>query len=104
MKTVTVNDRTYQLAPMKFGEGRQIFQPGADAFDANCAMVAAGLNNADGGTRTADDVKAMPYPDGAALVLACLEINGLKKTGEAPAAPDRPSAPKAGAPGAPNAA
>ena len=77
-RTVTIEDRTYQIAPMKFGQGRVIFTADADPFEANCAMVATCLNNADGGMRTGADVQALPYPDGTALVLACMELNGLK--------------------------
>jgi hypothetical protein len=41
-------------------------------------------------TWTADAVKALPYPDGQALVLACMEINGLRAAkGEAGAAQAR---------------
>lgn len=100
-RTVTIESRSYTIAPMKFGQGRDIFRPDADAFAANCAMTAACLNNAKasiniGGTGivdshdgpwTAADVQDLPYADGQALVLACMEINGLKSAkGEAPAA------------------
>lgn len=87
-KEVKVGDAFYNLAPMSFGQGREIFKAGVDVFESNCRMVAACLNNADSGTRTAEDVLALPYPDGSALVFACLEINGLRpaKPGEVEAA------------------
>jgi hypothetical protein len=77
MKTLSINNETYTLAPMTFGEGREIFRAGSDPFEANCAMVAACLNHGDGGQRSAADIKALPYPTGHALVVACLELNGL---------------------------
>jgi hypothetical protein len=92
-RTVKIDDRTYTVAPLRFGQAREIFSSGKDAFDANCEMVAACLNNGEssdlGGKDadwTADKVKDLPYPDGQALMLACLEINGLKKVGEEEAA------------------
>jgi hypothetical protein len=87
-KTVTVGDKPYELEVMTFGQGRDIFKPGVDVFESNCAMVAQCLNNADSGTRTVEDVKALPYPVGSALVFACLDLNGLRATatGEAEAA------------------
>jgi hypothetical protein len=106
-RTVTVEDRTYTIAPMTFGQGREIFKPDADPFEANCAMVAACLNNAHVAPEpalSAADVQSLPYPDGQALVLACMELNGLRSKGEAGAAQDRPSEPKAGSPGTPDAA
>jgi hypothetical protein len=104
-RTVKIDDRTYTIAPLKFGQAREIFSQGKDAFEANCEMVAACLNNADvaspsaaagyspsapqpagGGAGatlcTGEKVKDLPYPDGQALMLACLEINGLKQVGE----------------------
>jgi hypothetical protein len=52
-------------------------------------MVAACLNNADDGKREPSDIEALPYPDGNALVFACLDLCGLRPgaSGEAPAAP-----------------
>ena len=86
-RTITVDDRTYTIAPMTFGEGREIFKPGADPFEANCEMVAACLNHTDDSTRwSAEKVQMLPYPDGQALVLACMELNGLRAKGEAGAA------------------
>jgi len=95
------------VAPLRFGQAREIFSSGKDAFDANCEMVAACLNNGEssdlgaplprssrdklsagvavGGNEevwTAERVKDLPYPDGQALMLVCLEINGLKQVGE----------------------
>ncbi|MGA3211995.1 MAG: hypothetical protein ABSD20_11875 [Terriglobales bacterium] len=100
-KTLTINGRTFTLAPMTFGEGREIFTPGADPFEANCQMVAVCLNRgmatggtATGGTaapgsavHTVDTVKDLEFPVAQALVMACLEINGLRETapGEASA-------------------
>ena len=85
---VNVGDREYRITTMSFGQGREIFKPEADVFESNCAMVAACLNNADGGTRTADDIQALPYADGNALILACLDACGLRPAaaGEAKAA------------------
>jgi hypothetical protein len=90
-RTITVDDRTYTIAPMTFGEGREIFKPGADPFEANCEMVARCLNNArrnpaDDDRWSAEQVQMLPYPDGQALVLACMELNGLRAKGEAGAA------------------
>ena len=77
-RTITIEDRDYSIAPMRFGQSRDIFSPGIDPFDSNCRMVAACLNNADGGARTIEDVQNLPYTDGNALVTACIEMNGLK--------------------------
>jgi hypothetical protein len=103
-RTITVDDRSYTIAPMKFRQAREIFRPDAEVFGANCAMVAACLNNAsvapasgagpsaasgqapDAGATfwTAEDVLDLPYLDGQTLVLACMEMNGLKAaSGEA---------------------
>ena len=91
-KTITVNGRTFTIAPMTFGEGRDIFKPGADPFEANCQMAAACLTHGGqaGTAWTVDSVKQLPFPVGQALVLACLEINGLRETttGEASAGGD----------------
>jgi hypothetical protein len=88
-RTITIEDRYYIIAPMRFGQSRDIFSPGIDPFDSNCAMVAACLNNADDGKREPSDIEALPYPDGNALVFACLDLCGLRPgaSGEAPAAP-----------------
>jgi len=85
-RTIELEGRRYIIAPMTFGQGRQIFKPDGDAFESNCTMVAACLNNADGGTRTAADIEALPYSDGSTLMNACLDLNGLRATGEAEAA------------------
>jgi hypothetical protein len=86
MHTVSVQDRTYQISYITEGEGEEIFAL-TNSKLINRALIAACLNSADGGSRNAEDAKALPMPDFYALLPACLEINGLKTSkGEAVAA------------------
>jgi len=77
-KTVVIEETTYILGPLTFGQGKELFGPKAPD-DINTPLLCYSLNNADGGARTATDIDALPYPHAMQLILACLDGNGLRK-------------------------
>lgn len=87
-KTIEINGSRFMVQELTYKQGRELFKPNVDLYEINPVLVAMCLNNADGGTRTVADIEALPYPVASKLVMAALEICGLKKSdpGEAAAA------------------
>jgi hypothetical protein len=81
----TVNDK-YDINCLTEGQFEEIMEGNLKPLEMNRAIVAGCLNNADSGTRTAEDMKAIPLPDWRELLQACLDINKLETTKNAVAA------------------
>jgi hypothetical protein len=87
-KQVTIDEATYTIAPLTFSQAEEIFSEGANSKQLGRALVAASLNNADGGSRTHEDIGKMSFPEVVAIRDAALQLNGLagSTVGEAKAA------------------
>ena len=90
-QTIVIEQSTYVIAPLKFGEGRELFSTESKLADLNGPLLRMSLNNADGGTRTDADIDALPYPHAMQLIPACLEINGLHRPKAADAGEEQPA-------------
>jgi hypothetical protein len=77
-KTIPIEDKNYNIAPLTFGQGKELFAGADPKADINTPLLRYSLNNA--GTTYADaDIDAIPYPHAMQLIPACLEINGLRR-------------------------
>jgi hypothetical protein len=89
-KTIVIDDTTYVIGALKFGQGKELFT--GEVKDINTPLLTYSLNNADNGTRTSAEIDNLPYTDAMRLLPECLDINGMRATkpvgqGEEPAAP-----------------
>jgi hypothetical protein len=78
-KTIEIDETTYIIAPLNFGQGKELFHSNGEQKEINTPLLRYSLNNVDGGTRTDDDIDGLPYVHAMQLILECLEINGLRK-------------------------
>jgi hypothetical protein len=90
-KTITIDNITYILAPLTFGQGKAIFRAENKAADINTPLLCASLNNVDQGERTDAYIDAIPYSHAMQLLPEILELNGLKKPGEGKPGEDQPA-------------
>ncbi len=77
IKTVPIEETNYNIAPLTFGQSKEIFKPEVDAHTTNTSLLRYSLNNAGGLQLSDDDINALPYPDARQLLRECLELNGL---------------------------
>jgi hypothetical protein len=87
-KNIVIGETTYTIAPLTFGQAKEIFKPDVDIDTTNTLLLRYCLNNSGSTPITDDEVNLLPYPDARQLMRECLELNGLRKektagTGEA---------------------